>query len=373
MAKLTIQVDTIFDGFMPSALYGQKDEFQAAIGIDPDLPMTDDEDDVRTGGAIRPVNYPKFSGAVVNSHPIAILSTPKDNYIYAILSNGKIIRYNSDFSSETSIGQTSTSQARGAWYYNNYIYITTGTDVSRYGPLDGTPALTNGVWTSATLGTLTALTDTSYPTTLLSVAYLNHFGVVHVDGASYFLDFKNGVGMVHKIQTSKVTSEGDTNNGSAYNILDLPANYLPISISPYGNDLVVSASFTKNGDISQGKAALFFFNPSDSVPSFYRIVTLPDTICSALKYGNGSLKGLCGSTNGKGYRLFEYVGGETIQTLKYIEDGYPPLQGAIDSIANRLAWAADTEDPMVASGLYAYGSKSDLFPRGLHHIATTIF
>ncbi|MBZ4251945.1 hypothetical protein LAJ57_13660, partial [Streptococcus pneumoniae] len=38
-----------------------------------------------------------------------------------------------------SIGATSVGNARGAWYYNNYIYIATGLDVSRVGPLDTLP------------------------------------------------------------------------------------------------------------------------------------------------------------------------------------------------------------------------------------------
>ncbi len=99
---------------------------------------------------------------------------------------------------------------------------------------------------------------------------------------------------------------------------------------------------------------------------------LPDPICSVLKYVNGVLYGLSGSLNG-GYRLFRYVGGDAIETLKIIEDGFPPLQNAADFAGNRLVWGANTTLPIVSSGLYAYGSKSDLFPRGLHHIAISGF
>lgn len=374
MAKLQIKINTIFDGFQPSALFGQDDEYLSAIGIDPDMPITDAATDVKTGGVIRPVQYGTFSGGLVDSHPIWIGTTPKTTKIYAVLGNGKLLSYTSSFGSETLIGQVSAANARGAAYYNNYIYIATGTNVSRYGPLDGTPTLTDGVWTGSTLGTLTAPVDTLYPSNLLGTTYLNHFMTTHVDGSLYFLDYKAGVGMVHMINTKKTTNEGDTNDTtkpSAYNVLDLPFNYMPISISSFGNDLVVSASLTQNGTISQGKSALFFFNPADVTPSFYRIVKLPDPICTGLRYENGILYGFSGQTNGKGYRLFQYVGGDTIQTLKQLDHGYPPMQGAVDAIGNKLAWAADTTVPMTASGLYGYGSKSDLFPRGLHHLATS--
>ena len=66
--------------------------------------------------------------------------------------------------SATTIGTVTGNVANGAEIYNDYLYITTGTDVSRYGPLSGSPALTNSVWTGATLGSQTALTNTTYPT-----------------------------------------------------------------------------------------------------------------------------------------------------------------------------------------------------------------
>lgn len=374
--RTTIKIESIFEGFMPSATFGAANEYLQAVGIDPDVPLTDAAADIKTGGMIRPVQYTAFSSTEIDSPPIAIITNPKNTLTYVVLANGKLVSYTSALTSAAavSIGQVTGSLARGAFYYNNYIYILgTGasqTDISRYGPLNNSPSLVNGVWTGATLGSLTALTDTSYPTTLFSLGYLNHHGFVHVDNYAYFLDFKAGVGYVHAIKTKKTTDEGDTNDGSAYNVLDLPFNYVPITACSYGNDIVVAATLTTNTSINQGAAALFFWDTTSS--SFYRIVKLPDVICSCLKYVNGVLYGLSGDLSG-GYRLFRYVGGDTIETLKIIEDGYPPLQGAIESVGNRLVWGANTTLPIISSGLYAYGSKSDLFPKGLHHIAISGF
>lgn len=365
----TIKIETIFDGQQPSQLFGQADEFLASIGIDPDMPRTDTATDKKAGGVIRPVNYEKLSGSNVDSYPIAILTTPKDSNVYTILKNGKVISYNSSLGSETLIGQLRERNAEGAWYYNNYIYITTSVNVARYGPLDGTPSLNNTWWSSLSL---TAMTINDYPQTLLSVPYLKHHGISHVDGSSYFLDYINGTGYVHQITTSKNTNEGDTNNGSEYGLLDFPFNYMPLSICSMGNNMVVSASLTQNGNIQQGKAAWFFFNPADTIPSFYHVVHLPDTICPAMIYANGYLYGWAGDLDG-GYRLVRYLGGDTVETLKYIEEGNAPMQNAIDAIANKLLWAADSTIPMTASGVYGYGSKSDLFPRGLHHVAIAPF
>lgn len=376
MAKLKISISSIFEGQAPSYAFGSKGQYQVGIGIDPDMPLTDDTTDLKTGGAIRPVNYTAFSDTTVTSYPVSILTTPKNTNVYTVLANGKLISYDSALATGTTIGTVSGAVASHAIYYNNYIYITTPTNVSRYGPLDGTAALTDSVWTGATLGSLTALTNTTYPTSILSTSYPNHFMTTHVDGCAYILDYANGKGMVHKISTKKVTAEGDTNGttiASAYNILDLPFNYMPMTISSFGNDLVIGASFTTNSSIIQGKAALFFFNPADTTPSFYRTVNLPDAVCTGLKYVNGVLYGISGDLGGGGYRIWRYIGGDAVEILKIVESGYPPFPQAVEAIGNRLVWAADTTFPVTTSGLYAYGSKSDLFPRGLHHIATTTF
>jgi hypothetical protein len=370
--KKEIVIDSIFAGMMPSATFGQAGEFLQSLGIDPDVPLTDSATDIKTGGMIRPVQYSAFSSTEIDSPPIAIITNPKNTLTYVVLANGKLVSYTSALTSAgaVSIGQVAGSAARGAFYYNNYIYIICPTDVSRYGPLDNSPSLVNTVWTGATLGSKTALVDTSYPATLFSIGYLNHFGFVHVDNQAYFLDFKAGIGYVHSILTSKTTNEGDTNNGSTYGALDLPFNYIPITACSYGNDIVIAATLTSNSVINQGAAVLFFWDATSV--SFYRMVKLPDAICSILKYVNGTLYGLSGDLSG-GYRLWRYVGGDAIETLKIIEDGYPPLQGAADFAGDRLVWGANTTLPIVSSGLYAYGSKSGLFHKGLHHIAISGF
>ena len=205
---------------------------------------------------------------------------------------------------------------------------------------------------------------------MFSIGYLNHFGFTHTDNIAYILDYKAGIGYVHAVHTTKTSAEGDTNDGSTYGALDLPFNYIPITGCSYGNDIVIAATLTSSTTVNQGGTVLFFWDTTS--PSFYRMVKMSDAICSVLKYINGTLYGLSGDLTG-GYRLFRYVGGDAIETLKIIEDGYPPLQGAVDSVGNRLVWGANTTLPIVSSGLYAYGSKSDLFPRGLHHIAISGF
>src|SRR3990167_2982769 len=143
--RRTITINSIFEGMMPSANFGGEGQFLSSIGIDPDVPTTDDSADIKTGGFIRPVSYASFSSTEIDAPAIAIINTPQSDITWVILSNGKIVTYNDDLTSanSNSIGAVAGTTARGAFYYNNYIYITgTGSahdDVSRIGPLNTLP------------------------------------------------------------------------------------------------------------------------------------------------------------------------------------------------------------------------------------------
>lgn len=371
------QISSIFEGWQPSFLVGKQDQFLASIGIDPDVPISDTATDIKTSGAIRPVKYAKYSSTNVNSHPIAIIKNPKNALTYTVLSNGRLISHDSAQASETLVGTVAGGVANGGFYYNNYIYIlgtgASADDVSRYGPLDNSPALVDNVWKGATLGSQTALTNTTYPTTRNSVKYLNHAHHVHVDNKAYFVDYKNGQTLVHYIKTTKVTNEGDTNSGSTYGAPSaasfLPFGYVPYAIGAYGQDIVIAASPTTNGTLDQGCAELFFWDTTSE--NFYRRVPVGgDPLCTVVRYHNGVLKGVSGSLGG-GVRHWQYLGGDQIQTLKYIEEGNPPLQNAADWFGEKFVWGGFTTYPDNSAGLFSYGNKSDLLPRGLHHIAVS--
>lgn len=367
MATQRIVIDNIFGGHATSFHFSEKGQYLTSIAVDPDVPTTDTATDIKTAGILRPVGYSEFSGATMDQIPLWISAYPKGTSILVYASGGDIYTYDSSFGSEALGRAVSTSTGNGFAYYNNYFYYARNTDVGRVGPLDDvSSAYDDDAWTSAVLGTQTALTDTTYPTTRHSVEYPNHVMHAHVDNKLYFADVVDGQGVLHSIRTKKITFEGDTDNGSAFNVLDLPFGYLPFAIESYGNLLVIAASQTTDTTINQGKSALFFWDTVSD--SFTRVVQLPDPICSALKYQNGQLYGLSGNLS-SGHRLFIYVGGDSIQTLKYMEEGHPPLAGAVDAIGNRVSWGTFTTFPSNSASVLSYGSKSDLFPRGMHNTA----
>lgn len=365
MAQFVISINSILKGISSSQYISQNGEYNSSIAIDPDMIVNDT--DIRTGGVLIPVAYSKFSGANVDSYPVAILTTPHDTNIYVVLKNGKLISYDKTLTTETLIGTVAGGNAEGAVYYNNYIYIfgtgVSKNDVSRYGKLDGLPTLTNGVWTGVTLGSQTGLTNTAYPS-IRNATLPNHWAHVHEDKI-YFCDYANGQGLIHKIRTT-AASGGASNDDSQYNVLDLPFGYKPVDIESWGTDIVILAMQTTDDTVNQGNAALFFWDKVSS--SFYNQVPLLDPLATALLNHNGLLYIWTGNFQ-DGMRLSVYAGGSVIKTIEYYEEGNSPFQGAVRAYGDRIVWGSYVSYPDTAGCVWAYGSKNPKFPKGLHNIA----
>jgi len=370
MAKLPpIIIESILDGWSPSTYQSSEASIDSSIGIDPDLPLT--TSGIKASGVIVPSQYGDFSSTGLSDYPMWLVTTPKGSTVYCYTADGELIEYSSALTgaSENVIGTTTSGKGNGAAYYNNFIYLTTPTDVSRYGPLDGAAVLTNTVWTGATLGSQTAMTDTVYPD-LQSIPMPNHTLHVHGDNALYMSDVLDGQGVIHRIKTKKVTDEGDTDDSTLYNALDLPFGYLPTDIESWSTDVVIGAIQTTDTTIAQGKSALFFWEPTD-VDSFYRgPVDLPDPIVSALDNVNGNLRIYSGNA-ASGTRVSTYIGGESISDEVFLEEGTPPFAGAVDAYGNRGVWGTFTTYPEASASVFSLGSKNVALPMGVHNIVKT--
>jgi len=367
MESLQITINSIFEGLSPSSNFASDGQYLAGIGIDPEAPNTDTSTDLKPSGIIRPVAYEKFSDTKLDQSPLWIITTPKDTTVYVYGNAGDLVTYDVDLANETSLRAVGASKGNGAAYYNNYLYYSRNADIGRYGPLNDTPGFTDDFWTSNL--SLTALTNTTYPTTRHSIEFPNHVMKTHVDNKLYFTDINtSGQGILSAIKTKKTTYQGDTDDGSSYNVIDFPFDYLPMCLESYGENMAVGCSFGTSSAINQGSSALFIWDTISD--SFSRLIPVPDQIITAIKYQNGILYGWSGNLSG-GTRFWVYLGGDSIQTLKYIPDMIPPLPGAIEADSNRIMWGGFTVYPIASASVFAYGSKSDLFPRGLHNIAKT--
>ena len=456
MAQSKILISNIFNGISPTSYFGSEGSYLAGLAIDPDMPVTDSSTgSIRTAGAIRPVGYAAFDGALLNANPYWILTNPKNSTIYVVSNNGRILSYSSSLGSETDIGDTFTvtiaspgvftstahgltnadrvrlfttgalptglsantqyfvvntatntfelslteggasintsgsqsgthtfavERGNGAAYYNNYLYFATDFDISRYGPLDGTPAMLHGVWRGSTLGTQTTLRNTTYPSIRGAGVMPSHVLHVHLDNKLYIADYDSasttaavrGRGLIHYIRTTYGSAEGDTNDSSLYNALDLPLGFRPIAMASYGEDLVIAAIQSTDTVTDQGNAALFFWDTVS--PSFYKQVYLDEPIISALKTVNGILYVFAGKlaavdTAGNGYSVYQYLGGSSFKEIMTFEEGWPPLAGAVDGNGDRVVWGSCVTNPANAACAWSYGSKNGAIPPAVHGIA----
>lgn len=374
MSTKTLKINQVFKGHSATQYMGAEGTYNTSTAIDPDLPIV--STGVRTSGFAVPVGYAVFSGVNVNVYVVRILNNPKNTLTYAVLSNGRLISYSSSLGSETLIGTVTGGTATWAEYYNNYIYIFgTGAstdDISRYGPLNNSPTLVDNVWKGATLGTQTALTNTTYPA-LRSVSIPNHVAHVHGDNSLYFTDFINGQGLIHRINTKKVTNEGDTNGTtvpSAYNALDLPFGFYPTAIESYGTSLLVTGIYTVDTTVNQGQSAFILWDPTDTTSFFLGPIFLPDPLCTAVKNVNGRVCIWSGNAQ-NGVRLSLYGGGQEVEEKVYQEEGLPPFAGAVDSLGSRVIWGGFSTNPSTGAVVWAYGSKDARLPKGLHNIIKT--
>lgn len=229
--------------------------------------------------------------------------------------------------------------------------------------------MTASVWTGVTLGSQTALNNYVY-VTVRNITIPNHPMHVHVDGSLYLGDTLNGQGVIHVITTTKVTKEGDTNNGSAYRVLALPFGYYPTDIESYGTDLVISAiqnaSASTGTVINQGRAALFFWDTLSS--TYYNQVNLPDPLVTALLNKNGVIYVFSGNVPG-GARVSTYVGGNSVQQVAYLEEGFSPLAGGVDAFGDRVSFGGFTTYPVASASVFSVGSK--LGGSALHNTVRT--
>ncbi len=371
MARQLITIDSILGGQSATQYIGGKGTFNSSIALDPDLPIGSD---IKTSGMLVPSRYEKFSGVEITGFPSWIITQPKTTNSFLYASDGKLHSFDSSIAMRTS-DEASTSlpitisggAGNGAVYYNNFIYLMEAMDITQYGGMDQGASITEttNVWTGGKFG-LTALTNTTYPS-IRGTPIPNHAGHIHGDNAMYFCDVVNGQGVLHKLKTKETTIEGDTNDSSSFNALDLPFGFFPTDIESWGTDIIICAIQTLDTTINQGKAAIFIWNPTDTV-SFYRgPIYLPDPLVTAMLNINGVVHIWSGNAN-NGVRLSRYLGGDVIEEILYLEEGVPPFAGSVDALGNRIAFGGFTTYPVSSASVLSYGSKRADLPKGLNNI-----
>lgn len=341
--KFKIKIDSVLNG-MGASYWGRRGgSYLNGLAIDPGYGTSALMS--KPSGAIMPVKYSALTTTTITAPVNWIITNPRDSKIYCYQGNGRLTSFSNVLTAETLAATATFSSGNGAAYYNDYLYLATDTDLSRYGTLSGgAPAITNNVWSGATLGALTLLTNTAYPANIP-----NHPMHAHVDNRLYFGDYANGQGMVHFVKTTYA----GVNDGSTYNALDLPFGYAPTDIESYGNDLAILAiQVGTDNIIRQGKSALFLWDTFSE--SFYRQVDIQDSYATSMINDNGYLYIFHGSLNDM--RMSVYAGGYTLQPLFHYPSQLTATAGTLDAMGSRI----------VFSGQYSESATGCVFARGYH-------
>lgn len=359
MAEKIITIQNILGGLRPSSQFAGSGQYGPSLGIDPDLPITDS--DTEPSGIIRPSAVEAFSSTNIDDTPLWFITNPKDTKIRMYTENGKLVSYTNALATETLDTTATTASGNGAAYYDDYIYLAKDTTIARFGTLSGgSPSVTQSYW--VTTLSLTALTDTTYPT-VGGVEMPNHVMHYHrSDDRLYFCDVNSsGVGIINFIQTTG----GGTNAGSTYQALDFDNNLYPVALASLENNLVVGLIDGTDITAEQNRAVLSVWDGAATAPLNLVQREFPDPLITALLNVNGVIWVFSGSAQG-GCRVTQYFGGFNFQEVAYIPYVLPPLQGAVDHKMGRVSFGTRTTKPSTAPVVVSIGSKFPGMSRGVH-------
>src|SRR3990167_520562 len=375
--RRVIKVESILGGHSPTTHFAAPDQFRASIGINPSLAINDTSNDplaAYASGLLRPAGASAIgtTGAI----PLWIKANPKDDKIYINDSQGSAYTINSALDTLTALGDGGTltsASGNGCTYYDNYMYFAKNTDIARYGPLNGTPVFTGTYWTG-TLGK-TALVNTTYPVdTYFAISLPNHVLHRHSDGRLYIADVVDNKGTVHFIQTTKTTVEGDTDNGSTYNKVQVGYGLWPTVMESYGSDLAIAfveGTNTATAVLRPSIAKIAFWDTTSANVNKITWVEFPDPLITAMKNVNGVLYVVSSTFRPRGFRLSRFVGGYSFEEVAYYENGRAGFPGAVDAAGNTFFFCAVVDVPSTAGSIMTFGLLKKALGSGIFNILSS--
>lgn len=361
-----IMIESILGGHSPFSHFAKKDQFESSIGIDPlalvNLPSLSATaiNFNSPSGLLRPSDFgygAALSGLPTTNVPVFIINEPKMGAVYAYSANGSVYTTTAGVAAFTALSDAGAFSGGGSQcsegfeYYDNYIYGATGTDIWRYGPLDGSPIFNSSYW----VGTLSKapLTNTTYPSSFTNnVVHPRHMMHRHSDGKLYIADVVGNQGVLHIISTTKTTVEGDTDAGSTYQKIIFGYGLWPTSIESYGSTLVISfyegstsVSDGLNGAVQGKRAKIAFWDTNSQNYNSITWTEFPDTFVSAIRNIDGVLYFTSGTPGTRGLRVSQYIGGYSFKDVYINSRMGVPLPGAVDGDSNALYIATDFNHP----------------------------
>ena len=349
-------IDMVLGGIASSPNISKKSQLQAAIGIDPDMP--DGDSDIRPSGVLRPTQMSKFSGTEVTGVPLWMITTQENTNCYVYCSDGKVhvVDYTLAMGTALNSGNAlSTSSGNGAAYLNGVILFAKNTHVSHYDI--GTATLTQDWWNGVV--SLTAPTNTTYPS-INGTAIPNHMIHRHVSSQveAYMCNvLSSGVGSLNRI----VLADAGTDNGSEANVSDFPFTWYPVTLASHGSYLLIALIEGVSTAAKQKPARLALWDCSSDSYEDVTPENFTDPLITAMKkMPDGTILIFSGNATG-GCRISQFYGVGAIKQIAYLPDTYPPFQGAVDTMGDRVAFGGKVTIPSAGGVVHALGSTQPDF------------
>lgn len=367
-----ILIQTILGGNSVTTNFAQATQMRASLGIDPSQPIDDLDTKYSTiaSGLLRPAASQKFSGSTILNAPLWIKPNPKNGNIYVYDAASSAYTIDATLTTVTALSDAGTLSGlgNGEEYYDNYMYFATATDITRYGPLNGSPGFVSNYWT----GTLakTALQNTAYPQTFKNRIQLpNHFLKRTSNGYLWIADVVGNNGTLHFIKTTKTSVEGDTDSGSTYNAVTMGYGLWPTALEQAnGTDIAVALYEGSSANLQQARAKVAFWNMTSTNINKIIFCEFPDQIITAMRNVDGVLYAFSGNVNAQGWRLSRYTGSYSFDEVYYSETGEPPLPGAVDGILARVLAGTFTTVPESDGVVTSYGLQKSALGKGVFNI-----
>lgn len=361
LKTIKLKIESILGGRSPLWQMGGENQFLESIGIDPERTYTNK---AKAIGSIQPVGSTALAtGSSLTDTPMWIIGTNTSTGIYVYGAGGTLYTYSSTFTvqDDGGVGKVTGGAGDGACVYNDYIFLATKTDISRYGPLSSAAIMEEEFWSAAGHCNMAALTDNSASFIgTRSITYPEHVMHVHNDGYVYIGDYSGGRGLIHAFYFA---NDG-TGTTATYAALTLPPGYIPTDIKSYGTDLAVLCSpkidYALGARPKPQNSGLFLWDTVSD--NFYRHVPINEALATAMVNKNGELYILSGALD-QGGKLSRYLGGYSFQDLCQFEEGTPPPAGAVDALGNMVVWGVWGTVPTTYAGIMSYGHRNGALPK----------
>lgn len=345
-------IKTIIPGRASSPNVFKEGQFLDSVAIDPDMP--EDDSSYGNSGVIRPTQTSKISGTEVTGVPLWMVRDTENLYCYVYANDGKIhvVTFSLIMGAPFNSGVALTNAHGNGFAYSKGVLLIAKD--SEYSHFDiGAGSLTQNWWTT-TVG-LTAPQNKTYPS-INGVAIPNHMLHRHLGAAEevYACNvLSTNLGSIDRIRLSASGAD----DGSEENVLDFPIYWWPVTMESYDSQLLI-ALIECSGTTARPLPAKIAIWDTSSDSYSDASWNFDDPIITAMKrLADGTIL-VWSSPRGGGCRISIMYGVGSFKQLAFLPDAYPPLQGAVDKMFDRVIFGTGISDFDDAGVVYSIGSSN---------------